>query len=235
MGSRSSTVLCHVSVSGSDRHHAATNGDRHSMCSIVRTELLRDIPHVKIDRRLRNLKLVGDLLIAITVSHQSSNIEFAGAEIFIAYVFRDFGCNFRRDVFAPCMDRPDDTQHFGFGHALEQVTKGARAQRSVYIALNVGSREHDDASVFELPSNRDKRIGSIASWQEEIHQRDVRPVLPELRDCLRGIGGLGNEQHIGLGADDGAQSLTKDGMVFNNENSYWLALSQKTSAAVCSA
>src|SRR6201988_4632487 len=70
----------------------------------------------------------------------------------------------------------------------------------------------------KLTPDRDDRIDAIGPGKPEIHQGDIRTMMPEFFERLRAIARLSNQQHVRLGSNDCTQTLAKNWMVLNAQN-----------------
>jgi len=98
------------------------------------------------------------------------------------------------------------------------MRRRARAKRTLDLAVRIRRGEHDDARIRELAADRNERIGTARTRQTDIHERDIRPMFPELGDGFDGRLCVGNDPHVRLRIDDHGQTLPKNGMIFDAQN-----------------
>ena len=127
---------------------------------------------------------IGDLLVAVAVPNEPEHLELSGGEVFLAEMFGEASRHLWRDVPSAGMDRSHHRQQLVLRHALEKVGRSARSHRALDLAVAVRRREHDDARPGELSANRDEGVRSVGAWKPKVHQRDVRPMVAELRHGL---------------------------------------------------
>ena len=66
---------------------------------------------------------------------------------------------------------------------------------------------------------RRKRIDPALDRKTDVHERDIRLMATKFRNGLDRVARLGHDDHIGLAADDEAQSFAKDRMIVHGEQS----------------
>ena len=70
----------------------------------------------------------------------------------------------------------------------------------------------------ELRPNGDQRVEAVHLRHLQVHQRDVRPVSPELLDRVAAVGGLCHQRHVRLDADEPGDPVANERMIVDREN-----------------
>ena len=69
-------------------------------------------------------------------------------------------------------------------HALEHVALSSSLQCSLNLCIAFESCKHDYARIWEFAANRDHGVNAADIWHPEVHECNVRPVLPESSNCF---------------------------------------------------
>ena len=65
------------------------------MRPIVGAELVHEILDVEVDGRFGNAKMIGDLLVAMTIADQPQHIQLAAGQVFVAEMLDQLGRDLR--------------------------------------------------------------------------------------------------------------------------------------------
>src|SRR5712692_8510642 len=79
--------------------------------------------------------------------------------------------------------------------------------------------EYNDSRVRKLAPNCNYALDAAHFRHLQVHKRDIRSVLFELRNRFLSVGRLGYQLHVGFGADQYADSLAQQSMVINRQDS----------------
>ena len=194
------------------------------MRPIVGPEFVHQVLNVKINCVLRNRQLIGNLLVAMTISNESENFQLPSRKIVVTHVLGETGRYLGRNVPTAGVNRPDHPQQLVHVHALQDITRGSGSHRTLDVAIAIGGCQHDDMSVSILPSNCDQSVGAIRTGETKVHQGNIGPVTTKFGNGLHRVGSMRDQKHIGLGPDDLPQSFAKDWMILYAQNANWLSL-----------
>src|SRR6202451_3365103 len=164
----------------SDLKQSAPYRNSYGVRPIVGSQFVHKILNVEIDRGLRNRKLIGNLLVPITISNEPEYLQLANRQIVIGQMLGQAGRYFRWNVPFASVHRPDHSQQFVFRHALKEVTCRSRSQSAGALPVAGRSCKHDDTGLGILAANGDQGIGAIRSRKTKIHQRYIRLMPSEL-------------------------------------------------------
>src|SRR5882757_1375426 len=129
--------------------------------------------------------------------------------------------NFRWYVPPASMHRADHRQQVVFGHALQEISGGTGTHGSLNLTIAVRGRQHDDTGSRELASNGDKDVGAVRAGKLQVHQGHVWLKPAKFSHSLHPIARRSYQLHIRLRCDNGRQTLPKNWMVFDAQDSYW--------------
>src|ERR1700721_2975191 len=102
--------------------------------------------------------------------------------------------------------------------ALQQIRLHAGFERAQNLNVSLVGCQDDDACFRKFVTNCDHRFNTAHVWHLQIHQREVRPVIPELIESLTSRGSLGDQFHVRLTPDQEADASPQHRMVVNSEN-----------------
>src|ERR1700733_754408 len=105
-------------------------------------------------------------------------------------MLRDFGGKLRRQSLLSGVDGANRLQQFLSQRGLQQVSLCASLQRTYYLNVAYVSREDDDSCSGELAANRADCIDATHLRHLQVHERDIRVVLAELRHRFPSVGGF---------------------------------------------
>jgi hypothetical protein len=89
----------------------------------------------------------------------------------------------------------------------------------VDLDVSFKGRQHDHAGVCELRANGNHGVDTTDVGQSQVHERDVRPMLPVTPDSLMAGCSLGNQQHIRFVPDHRRNALPHQRVIVDTENS----------------
>src|SRR6266478_7531122 len=103
------------------------------------------------------------------------------------------GGDLRGYSFLAGMNSTDGIKEFSMHMPLQYVSPRTSFKSAQHLDVACVSRQDNDARIGEFGSNADDCLDAIQGRHLEIHQRYIRPVHPELIDCLLSIGGFRDE------------------------------------------
>src|SRR6266478_10013752 len=103
-----------------------------------------------------------------------------------------------RNAFLPRMHLPDPFDQVLRRHALQHVPSRARLESAPDLDVAFERRQHDDARIGELRTDRGHRVDAAHVGKPQIHQGDVWTKLAEAEEGLMSAPGPGHELHVSL-------------------------------------
>ena len=117
-----------------DLNNAALQRYGHSVGSIVRAKLRQNLPHVCLNRFLRNFEVVGNDLVRVAGSYLPQDVDFSVGQRIIGMMFCQFHGDFRRNSPSPAVHHSNRLNQFFPQHALQKIAVSACFERSVSLA-----------------------------------------------------------------------------------------------------
>src|SRR5260370_35310892 len=96
------------------------NSDR--VGAVVGSQFVHEVLDVEVCGGLRDRQLIGNLLVAISISDEPEHVQFPGRKIFFSQMLSEAGSHLWRNMSLTCMDGSDNIQQFVFRHALKDVS-----------------------------------------------------------------------------------------------------------------
>lgn len=114
----------------------------------------------------------------------------------------------------------DGVEEFAAGGVFEEETRGAGAEGSVDVFVEVEGGQDEHAGAFEGWVGADEEGGfeSVEDGHADVHQDDVGEGAAGEVDGLASVGGLPCDGHVGLGVDEGGESVAYGGLVVGDED-----------------
>ena len=185
------------------------------------SELFHDVLDMSFDRFFGDEEERRYVSISVSAGYLLQDIHFALAQGFFTHMLGKVGGDFRGDVLLACMHFADHVDKLAAGHGFEHVAYGARPECATDLHISFEGGEHDDAGIWELGADGNHCIDAADIGQPEIHERDVWPMLAETLDGFPSVGRFGDQDHVGLIADDGCDSFPHERMVVDAEDTNW--------------
>src|SRR5271170_3181448 len=171
------------------------------------------------NRLFRNKKLVGYIAIPVSTRDLLQNLDLAYGKGLVAVVLSQVSSDLGRNPLFASMYLADRFHEFLRWHAFEQVCAGASFESTLNLRVTCKRRENNDSSLRKLRAYGHHRIDAAHIGKAQVHQRDVRCMLPKALDGLPPSGGLGRQHHVRLISNDGGKPLMQQRMIINAENS----------------
>src|ERR1700730_8910035 len=116
------------------------------------------------------------------------------------------------------MDRSDGLEEFPMQGTFQQVPPSAGLHRPQHLSVPCIRCQHNDSRFGSFVANGHKGVEPVHLRHLQVHQHNVRMVRPELLDRFASVGGLPDDSHIRLAADEASDALTQNGVVVNHED-----------------
>src|SRR5580698_726200 len=124
--------------------------------------------------------MLTNIAVAITLGNSLQDLDFALREGVSPNVDSEiFGQNGGK-MLASGMYLTNNSDQLVKRGALQYIAKGSRSERALNLVIALECRHHNHPGLRELLPNGGDGADSIHIRQSEVHERDVRPVLPEL-------------------------------------------------------
>src|SRR5208283_2996271 len=101
---------------------------------------------------------------------------------------------------------------------FQQVAPSASFDCPQHLGIPGIRSQHDDPRFRSFVPNRNQRVQPAHYGHLDVHQRNVRPLGPELLDRFASIRSFANHAHIRLTTDEICNTLTDDWMVVGHQN-----------------
>src|ERR1700681_446243 len=162
-------------------------GEDHGLDAVAQFELVEDMGDVRLDGRLANLQLFGDLRVREPASQQLQHLHLAvrqGLEVGTGAPYRralpgelldqPFGDRGSKKRLATCRGAHATNQFLG-RDVLEEETARARGQRIEDVLVEVVGREDHDLARHPGRAQTAGRLDAVEAGHSNIHQDHIRP------------------------------------------------------------
>src|ERR1700681_3808948 len=103
-------------------------------------------------------------------------------------------------------------------HALDEISHGAGFQGLVDILVALVGCEHDETGLRSGPADGTDDVHSTLIRKPEVHQSDVRPMLPEQAYRFLCSSRLPGYRHVGLRLNDGGNAEAHNRVIVADED-----------------
>jgi hypothetical protein len=196
----------------------APERDHQGVCPIVGSQLVHQVPDMKIDGYLSDGELIGNLFVAKPVANEPEHLQLSTGKAFFSQMFGEPRRNLRMDTPFAGMYGPDHSKQIVLWHALEKVRRSSFSKCLLNLTIRLSHGQHDNASVREFPTNGYQGIYATRSGKPLVHQGNVWPKPTVFSHCLRCVGRLASENHVFLGPNNSTEPGAKNRVVLDNQN-----------------
>ena len=192
----------------------------HGLGPILGPKLVHDAFDVHLDRVLRYSQLFANIAVAVAFGNSPQDLDLAVGERICADVNSQIFGHIGGKMLASGMYLADDSDQFVEWGALQHIAEGSRRERALNLVVALKGRHHDHPGVRKLIPNGYDGTDSAHIRKPEVHQRNIRPVLPELLKSLLSCACCPDQFQIVFIHDHRRNALAKKRMVIDTEDSY---------------
>src|SRR5580658_4891960 len=197
----------------------ATKTDRNGLGPILRSQFVHNPFDMHFDGVLRDPQMLPNVAIAVAFGNAPQNLDLALRERVSADVHsQTFGYNCRQ-MFAPRVHLADDSDQFIERSALQDVAECSGCERALNLVIALKCRHDDHPSIRKLLPNGSDGANSAHIGKPEIHERDIRSVLPKFLKSRFGRACSPDQYQILLISNDGCDSLAEGRVIVDAEDS----------------
>jgi hypothetical protein len=196
----------------------APERDHQGVCPIVGSQLVHQVPDMKIDGYLSDGESIGNLFVAKPVANEPEHLQLSIGKAFFSQMFGEPRRNLRMDTPFAGMYGPDDSQQIVLWHALKKVRRSYFSKCLLNLTIRLSHGQHDNASVREFPTNGYQGIYATSPREPLVHEGDIWLKPSEFCHSLRCVARLAGEDHVFLGPNNGTEPGTKNRVVLDNQN-----------------
>jgi hypothetical protein len=197
-------------------HEAAADGGGGRLRAVAHAELAEQAVHVRLDRALGRVQLVGDLAVAVAADDEPQHVHLTARQVGATGLVEHLR-DARRDVLPALVHGDDGLEQLVARHALEHVGGGAGRQgaRDVDVALVHG--EHHHAGFRELGADGADGLGALHHRHAQVHDREVGLCPPEGGNGLFTVARGGDHRKARMALEHGHQALAQDVVIVRHE------------------
>ena len=132
-----------------------------------------------LDSVLRDSQVLSNIAVAVAFGNAPQNLDLALRERVPPDVNSQIFGYIGRKMFAPGMYLADDSDQFVERGTLQDIAECSRRERTLNLVIALKCRHDDHPGIRKLLPNGSDGADSAHIRKSEIHERDIRLVLPK--------------------------------------------------------
>src|SRR6185312_1211927 len=192
--------------------------------AILHAQFHKERFEMRLHSVFRDKKCRGNFLVAPAANEQLQYFHFALRQFGTFLAQRQALRQLRRQFFLSGMDGTNCFRQLILRRVLQQIGFCARIHRAKNILVQIEGGQHNHARFRKFFPDRDRGFHAAHPRQPQIHQHDVRRVLPEQTDGFLAVAGFSHHLQVRLAGDERGEPFAESRMIVHQHDANWMFL-----------